>query len=179
MWTGLWILIALLFGLAIFLFFPQTPGSTERTASVMAVKFISGYLTEYSLSVDNLFVFILIFSVMAIKPQNQPKLLKVGILIAIVLRILFILIGMELVMRFHWILYFMGLILIYTGIKMLLTKDGDAMDPKQNVLYKTARKLFSVDPDVYTPHFFTKIDGKRYITHIFSHCAISLLCSAF
>jgi hypothetical protein len=62
---------------------------------------------------------------------------------------------------------------------MLLTKDGDAMDPKQNVLYKTARKLFSVDPDVYTPHFFTKIDGKRYITHIFSHCAISLLCSAF
>lgn len=167
MWTGLWIFIALLFGLAIFLFFPQTPESTERTASVMAMKFISGYLTEYSLSVDNLFVFILIFSVMAISPQNQPKLLKVGILIALILRILFILIGMKLVMRFHWILYFMGLILIYTGIKMLLTKEGDAIDPKQNAIYKTARKLFSVDPEVNTPHFFTKIDGKRHITHMF------------
>lgn len=167
MWTGLWIFIALLFGLAIFLFFPQTPESTERTASVMAMKFISGYLTEYSLSVDNLFVFILIFSVMAISPQNQPKLLKAGILIALILRILFILIGMKLVMRFHWILYFMGLILIYTGIKMLLTKDGNAIDPKQNAIYKTARKLFSVDPDVNTPHFFRKIDGKRHITHMF------------
>ena len=92
---------------------------TERIASVMAAKFISGYLTEYSLSIDNLFVFILIFSVMAISSDNQPKLLKLGILIAIVLRIMFILVGMELVMKFHWILYFMGLLLIYTGIKML------------------------------------------------------------
>lgn len=167
MWTGLWISIALLFGLAIFLFFPQTPGVTERTATVMAVKFISGYLTEYSLSVDNLFVFILIFSVMAISPQNQPKLLKLGILIAIVLRILFILIGMVLVMRFHWILYIMGLVLIYTGGKMLFTKDGDTMDPKNNAIYKAAKKLFSVDPDVNTPHLFTKIDGRRHITHIF------------
>lgn len=167
MWTGLWILIALLFGLAIFLFFPQTPGSTERTASVMAMKFTSGYLTEYSLSVDNLFVFILIFSVMAISPFNQPKLLKVGILIALVLRILFILVGMELVMRFHWILYLMGLILMYTGIKMLLTKEDDAIDPKQNFLYKLAKKLLNVDPDVHTPHFFTKKYGKIHITHMF------------
>lgn len=167
MWTALWILIALLFGLAILLFYPQTPGSTERTASVMAAKFISGYLTEYSLSVDNLFVFILIFSVMDISPQNQPKLLKLGILIAIVLRILFILVGMELVIRFHWILYFMGLLLIYTGLKMLLAKEGDTMDPKQNPLYKMAKKLFSVDPDIHTPHFFTIIDGKRHITHMF------------
>ena len=71
MWTGLWIFIALTFGLAIFLFYPQTPGSTERIASVMAAKFISGYLTEYYLSVDNLFVFILIFSAMAISQENQ------------------------------------------------------------------------------------------------------------
>lgn len=167
MWTGLWIFIALMFGLAIFLFYPQTLGSTERIASVMAAKFISGYLTEYSLSIDNLFVFILIFSVMAISSDNQPKLLKLGILIAIVLRIMFILVGMELVMKFHWILYFMGLLLIYTGIKMLFMKDGDTMDPKQNPLYKAAIKMFSVDPDVHTPHFFTKIDGKRHITHMF------------
>lgn len=167
MWTALWIIVALLFGLAILLFYPQTEGETERTASVMTAKFISGYLTEYSLSIDNLFVFILIFSVMAISPNNQPKLLKLGILIAIVLRILFILVGMELVMRFNWILYIMGLVLIYTGIKMLLAKENDTIDPKQNPLYKASIKLFRVDPDIQTPHFFTKIDGKRHITHMF------------
>lgn len=167
MWTGLWILIALSFGLAIFLFFPQSPDSPVRTGTVMATKFISGYLTEYSLSVDNLFVFILIFSVMGINQLNQPKLLKIGILIAIALRILFILVGMELVLRFHWILYILGIVLIYTGLKMLFGKDNDTMDPKQNILYKAAVKFFRVDPDMHTPHFFTKIDGKRHITHMF------------
>ncbi|WP_294067237.1 TerC/Alx family metal homeostasis membrane protein [Proteiniphilum sp. UBA1028] len=167
MWTGLWILIALLFGLAVFLFFPQNPDSPVRTASVMAAKFISGYLTEYSLSVDNLFVFLLIFSVMDIKQENQPKLLKLGILVAIILRILFILVGMELVLRFHWVLYLLGIVLIYTGLKMLLSKDNQTVDPKNNVLYKGAIKLFQVDPDMHTPHFFTKINGRRHITHMF------------
>lgn len=167
MWTGLWILIALLFGLAVFLFFPQNPDSPVRTASVMAAKFISGYLTEYSLSVDNLFVFLLIFSVMDIKQQNQPKLLKLGILVAIILRILVILVGMELVIRFHWVLYLLGMVLIYTGLKMLLSKDNQTADPKNNILYKGAIKLFQVDPDMHTPHFFTKINGRRHITHMF------------
>lgn len=167
MWTGLWISIALLFGLVIFLFFPQSPNSTVRTATVMGTKFISGYLTEYSLSVDNLFVFILIFTVMGINQFNQPKLLKTGILIAIVLRILFILVGMELVLRFHWILYILGVVLIYTGLKMLFNKGDDEMEPKKNVLYKVAVKLFSVDPDIHTPNFFNKIDGKIHITHMF------------
>jgi integral membrane protein, TerC family len=167
MWTGLWITIALLFGLAIYLFFPQNPGNSVRTAPVMAVKFISGYFTEYSLSVDNLFVFILIFSVMGVNQQNQPKLLKLGILIAIVLRILFILVGMELVQRFHWILYILGAVLVFTSYKMLFTKDGGTVDPKQNFLYKGAIKLFHVDPDLHTPHFFTKINGKRHITNMF------------
>lgn len=167
MWTSLWIFIALLFGLSIYLFFPQIPGSPARTASVMAAKFIAGYFTEYSLSVDNLFVFILIFSVMDIKQQNQPKLLKLGILLAIVLRILFILVGMELVQRFHWVLYILGIVLIYTGVKMFFARGDQTMDPKQNILYKGAIKMFRVDPDMQSPHFFTKIEGKRYITHMF------------
>jgi len=167
MWTGLWIFVAMLFGLAIYLFYPQLPDSSARTASVMAAKFIAGYFTEYSLSVDNLFVFILIFSVMDIKQQNQPKLLKLGILIAIILRILFILVGMELVLRFHWVLYILGIVLIYTGLKMLFSKKDQTIDPKQNFLYKGAIKMFRVDPDMHTPHFFTKIDGKRHITHMF------------
>jgi tellurite resistance protein TerC len=95
-WAALWITIALLFAAAIYLFFPQNPDSDLITSHIMGVKFLSGYLTEYSLSVDNLFVFIMIFSMMGISEENQPKLLMLGILISVVLRVLFILIGMGL-----------------------------------------------------------------------------------
>ncbi|HBG42516.1 MAG TPA: tellurium resistance protein TerC [Porphyromonadaceae bacterium] len=167
MWTGLWMTVALLFGLAVYLFFPQNPDSTVRTASVMGIKFVSGYFTEYSLSIDNLFVFILIFSMMGINQQNQPKLLKLGILIAIVLRILFILVGMELIQRFHWILYILGVVLIYTSYKMIASKGEDSVDPTNNFLYKIAIKWFQVDPDVHNPKFFSKINGKTHITNMF------------
>ncbi|HBN05609.1 MAG TPA: tellurium resistance protein TerC [Bacteroidales bacterium] len=166
-WTGLWISIALLFGLAIFLFFPQNPGTEVKTSTEMGIKFIAGYLTEYSLSVDNLFVFIMIFSMMAISSENQPRLLKLGILISIVLRILFILVGMSLVQKFEWIIYIFGLILVYTAVKMLISKGEDNVDPTSNILYKAASKLFPIDPDTHSPKFFTNINGKRHITVIF------------
>ena len=166
-WTGLWISIALLFGLAIFLFFPQNSGTEVKTSTEMGIKFIAGYLTEYSLSVDNLFVFIMIFSMMAISSENQPRLLKLGILISIVLRILFILVGMSLVQKFEWIIYIFGLILVYTAVKMLFSKGEDNVDPSSNILYKGASKLFPIDPDVHSSKFFTKINGKRHITVIF------------
>ena len=163
-WTSLWISIAMLYGLAIFLFYPQNEGSSESTAYHMAIKFISGYLTEYSLSIDNLFVFIMIFSLMGVHEKNQPKLLKLGILLSIVLRILFILLGMELVEKFHWIIYVFGIILIYTAYKMAFTKEEDQVDPKENFLYKTASKMFPVDPDEHSPKFFSRINGKLHIT---------------
>lgn len=166
-WTALWISIALLYGLAIFLFFPQNPESTIRTGSVMMFKFISGYLTEYSLSVDNLFVFIMIFSLMGVHEKNQPKLLKLGILLSIVLRILFILAGMELVQRFSWIIYIFGAILLWTAYKMAFTSGEDHVDPQSNILYKTASKLFPLDPDPHASHFFKRMNGKLYITSIF------------
>ncbi|MCK9616955.1 MAG: TerC/Alx family metal homeostasis membrane protein [Lentimicrobiaceae bacterium] len=166
-WTALWISIALLYGLAIFLFFPQNSESTVRTGSVMMFKFISGYLTEYSLSVDNLFVFIMIFSLMGVHENNQPKLLKLGILLSIVLRILFILAGMELVQRFSWIIYIFGIILLWTAYKMAFTSGDDHVDPQSNILYKTASKLFPLDPDPHASHFFKRMNGKIYITSIF------------
>ncbi len=166
-WTGVWISIALLFAVAIYFFFPQNPDSTMSTAHVMGTKFLSGYLTEYSLSVDNLFVFIMIFSMMGINDKNQPKLLMIGIMISIVLRILFILVGMELVERFEWIIYIFGAILLYTAYKMVFSKDEDNVDPKSNVLYKGASKLFPVDPDAHNPKFFANIDGKKFITNSF------------
>jgi tellurite resistance protein TerC len=166
-WTAIWISVAMLFGISLYFFFPQNPDSPVKTGPLMMMKFISGYFTEYSLSVDNLFVFIMIFSMMGINEKNQPKLLKIGIMISVVLRILFILVGMELVQHFHWIIYIFGLILIWTAYKMAASKDNENIDPQSNILYKGASKVFPVDPDVHSPYFFTKIDGKTHITNLF------------
>lgn len=166
-WVGVWVTVALLFGISLYFFFPQNEGSIAHTGPVMTSKFIAGYFTEYSLSIDNLFVFILIFSMMGIHPKNQPKLLKIGILISIILRILFIVIGMELVERFHWIIYIFGIILIWTAYKMAFSKDEDNVNPESNPLYKLASRFFHVDPDVHSSKFFTRIDGKFHITNIF------------
>ena len=163
-WAGLWIGLALAYGVAILWFYPQNADSTTRTATTLFIKFIAGYLTEYSLSIDNLFVFIMIFSLMGVHPKNQPKLLKLGILLSIVLRILFILVGMELVQRFHWIIYIFGIVLIWTAYKMAFTKEDEQIHPEHNILYKTASKLFPVDPDPHASHFFKMINGKLHIT---------------
>lgn len=171
-WTGIWISIALLFGIAIYFFFPQNllpngEANPVNTAHEMGLKFIAGYLTEYSLSVDNLFVFIMIFSMMGIASYNQPKLLKMGILISIVLRILFILAGMELVQRFEWVIYIFGVILIWTAYKMAVSKEDDQVDPESNILYKAASKIFPIHPDEHSSRFFIKENGKRFITVVF------------
>ncbi|MCL2597638.1 MAG: TerC/Alx family metal homeostasis membrane protein [Paludibacter sp.] len=166
-WTCVWISVALLFGLAIYFFFPQNEGVAVKTSTEMGIKFIAGYLTEYSLSVDNLFVFIMIFSMMGIASHNQPKLLKTGILISIILRILFILVGMSLVQRFEWVIYIFGVILIWTAWKMAVSKEEDQVDPSANILYRIASKIFPIYPDEHSSHFFIKENGKRYITVIF------------
>ncbi len=165
-WTGLWISIAMLFAVSLYFFFPQNPDSEAKTSSVMMIKFIAGYLTEYSLSIDNLFVFIMIFSLMGVSENNQPRLLKLGILISIVLRILFIVAGMGLVQQFEWIIYVFGAILLYTAYKMAFSGGDDNVNPTSNILYKGASKLFPIDPDHNSSHFIHKINGKWHITNI-------------
>jgi len=165
-WTALWISIALAYGLAILFFYPQNIDSEVSTRSIMFSKFVAGYFTEYSLSVDNLFVFIMIFSLMGVSEKNQPRLLKLGILLSIVLRILFILVGMSLVQQFGWIIYIFGAILLYTAYKMAFTDEEDQVDPQNNFLYKWGSKLFPVDPDLDHPHFFSKHNGKTHITMV-------------
>lgn len=169
-WTALWITIAILYGVSILLFYPQNMEAgmdpSISTKSIMFSKFIAGYFTEYSLSVDNLFVFIMIFSLMGVSEKNQPRLLKLGILLSIVLRILFILVGMSLVQQFGWIIYIFGAILLWTAYKMAFTAEDDQVDPQNNFLYKFGSKLFPVDPDLDHPHFFSKINGKRHITMV-------------
>jgi tellurite resistance protein TerC len=159
-WTGLWITVALSFGVAIRFFHPAGPET--------ALLFITGYLMEYSLSVDNLFVFILIFSLMGVRENAQPKLIKLGIFLSIVLRIVFIVFGVALVERFHWLLAIFGLLLIWTAWKMLTSNEDESIDPKSNILYRVAARflpLHSEDPD--STQMIVRREGRLWITPLF------------
>ncbi len=141
-WTGIWVALALGFGAAIYLLHPRGPA--------LAMLYVAGYLTEYSLSVDNLFVFILIFSLMGVSQAAQPKLIKLGIYLSIVLRVVFILFGIALVQQFHWLIYLFGLLLIWTAWKMLTADENEHVKPENNIFYKLAARFLpvhSVEPD--------------------------------
>jgi tellurite resistance protein TerC len=166
-WTALWMAVAFAYAAAIYLLYPQPPGSAARTGTQVMLKFVSGYLTEYSLSVDNLFVFVMIFSMMGVSERLQPALLKAGILLSIVLRIGFIAAGMGIVQRFHWVMYGFGAVLLWTARKMAFTNDEDEADPKKNFLYRAASRWLRVDPNPDTPRFFSRIDGRVHVTAMF------------
>jgi tellurite resistance protein TerC len=166
-WTALWMAVAFAYASAIYLFYPQAPGSEARTGTQVMLKFVSGYLTEYSLSVDNLFVFLMIFSMMGVSERLQPALLKAGILLSIVLRVLFIAAGMGIVQRFHWVMYGFGAILLWTAYKMAFTNDEAETDPRHNLLYRAASWWLPVDPDPDAPRFFSRIDGRLHVTAMF------------
>ena len=157
-WSGVWITTALLFNL--FLYFYLTNGHQK------ALEFLTGYIIEKSLSVDNLFVFLMIFSVMNVKPENQPHILKWGILSAIIFRIIFILAGVALINLFHPIIYLFGIILLFAAYKMAFGGD-QKIDIDNNWLIKFARKYFKLNTAYIGKRFFVKIDKKIYITTTF------------
>lgn len=159
-WTGVWVAVALGFSAAIYSLHPRG----EEFASL----FIAGYLTEYSLSVDNLFVFILIFSLMGVPEAAQPKLIKLGIYLSIVLRIIFILFGLALVARFHWLLYIFGAVLIWTAWKMLVSDKDAQVNPSDNLLHRAASRflpLREVGPE--SRRLVVRADGRWFITPLF------------
>jgi tellurite resistance protein TerC len=157
-WSGVWIFTALLFNL--FLYFYLVDGDQK------ALEFLTGYIIEKSLSVDNLFVFLMIFSVMNVKPENQPHVLKWGIISAIVFRILFILAGVSLINLFHPIIYLFGIILIYAAYKMAFGSDHK-IDVGNNWLIKIFTKYFNLNTAYQGKKFFTKAAGKTQITTMF------------
>ncbi len=157
-WTLLWISIALLFSIAIYLFYPE--------GEDLSFKYLAAYIVEYSLSIDNLFVFILIFSAMSIPSASQPRILKWGIIGAVILRIIFIYAGIELIHTFSFTIYVFGLILVVTAIKMLFTRN-EKVNPDKNFFVKAARKFFPVDTASDTDHFFTGRGRKKHITLAF------------
>lgn len=153
MWTFFWISLALLFNLGIYHF--QGP---EK-----ALQFLTGYLIEESLSIDNLFVFILIFSYFKVPPKYQHKILFWGILGAMVMRITFILSGILLINKFHWIIYVFGAFLIFTGIRMAYQSE-DGIHPESNPVVKFFRKHFPVTDQYHGDKFFIKQNGKLIAT---------------
>jgi len=157
-WSGVWVTSALLFGLLIYLSLPD--------GKQKAFEFITGYIVEYSLSVDNLFVFIIIFNLMGIEEKNQPHILKWGIIGAVVLRILFIVAGVQLIKNFHFMIYIFGIILVYTAYKMLTAKD-EKIDPEKNIFVRIAAKFIKISSSEETHRFFIKEDGKRVATVAF------------
>ena len=152
--VGVWISLALAFGGAIWL----VEGPRH------ALEFYTGYVLEYSLSIDNMFVFILIFGYFAIPPALQPKALLWGVLGAVVLRFLFIFLGVKLISLFSWTIYVFGALLIFTALKMLLQKEDDKFDPKNSAALKLLQKFFPLKTDYHGNHFFVLENAKRYAT---------------
>jgi tellurite resistance protein TerC len=131
-----------------------------------AVEFFTGYLVEWSLSMDNVFVFVVIFSFFGVPLKYQYRVLFWGILGAIAMRMTFILVANQLIHRFEWIFYFFGAFLIYTGIK-LASAHGVEAHPDQNIVLRFARKYLRVAPGSHGDHFFVRQDGRLYVTSLF------------
>lgn len=134
---------------------------------IKGLEYISAYLMEWALSVDNIFVFILIFNYFKIDDKYSNRVLLLGILIAIILRVIFITVGVVVVQNFSWVLYLFGAFIIYTGIKMLLIGDGDKFDPEENIVYKLLKKVFPITHEYSEGKFTKMINGKKYYTMLF------------
>jgi tellurite resistance protein TerC len=133
----------------------------------LALEYLSAYLMEWSLSIDNIFVFILIFTFFKIRPDHYARALLIGILMAIIFRVIFITVGVALVERFYWILYIFGAILVFTGIKIFTTKDDHEYNPADNPVYKFINRFFPIIHDDISGKFSVIRNGKRYYTNMF------------
>lgn len=132
-----------------------------------ALEYLSAYLTEWSLSIDNIFVFILIFSFFGVKEAYFARVLLIGILMAILFRVIFITIGIALVERFHWILYIFGAILLITGIKMFSAKHGEEVNLAENKIYMLLKRFLPIIPNDGGGKYTVRVNGKKYFTTIF------------
>jgi tellurite resistance protein TerC len=156
LWTLFWITLALTFNVIIYFTSGEKP----------AIEFLTGYFIEYSLSIDNIFVFILIFSYFKVPLKYTHRVLFWGILGALVMRAIFIFSGVALITKFHWIIYVFGAFLIFTGIKMLIEGEKE-IHPEKSPVLKLFKRFFRVHPTYEEGHFFIKKDGKKYATMLF------------
>jgi len=156
-WVFFWISLALIFDFGIYYFMGKQK----------ALEFLGGYIIEYSLSVDNLFLFLLVFSCFCIPPAYQRRVLNYGIAGAVVLRLVFIVLGVAMVNRFHWILYIFGVILIFSGIKMLF-KQEECQDFRDNRLLRLLARIIPVSDTMHGDKFFVRVNNVLKATPLFA-----------
>ena len=155
--TVIWIVVSLIFCAGIWHF----------EGSAKGMEFLAGYLIEKSLSMDNLFVFLMLFSFFGVERKYQHEVLFWGIIGALILRSIFIFAGAAMVVRFEWILAIFGLFLIYTGIKMFWHKDDESVDPSKNVFVKLFKRFFPVTDKMHGDRFFIVENGRHLATPLF------------
>ncbi len=155
-WTGVWITLALIFGIGVYYYM----------GTQTALDYYTGYLIEKSLSVDNIFVFLLVFSYFKVPAEYQHKVLFWGIFGALIMRFLFIFTGVALLERFHWIIYVFGGFLVFTGIKLAFEKDKE-VHPERNPILKLVRKIFPTTKNYHGSAFFIRKMGKLIATPLF------------
>ena len=131
------------------------------------LEYLSAYLMEWSLSVDNIFVFILIFNAFKVNEKYYPRVLLVGILMAIVFRVLFITVGVALVEQFHWLLYIFGVFLLYTGFKMFTSNESEEFDPHDTVIYRFLKKYLPLSGTDGNGKYVIRVNGKPQYTTLF------------
>jgi tellurite resistance protein TerC len=156
-WCCVWVTLALSFGALLWQW--RGPESAQQ--------FLAGYLIELCLSVDNVFVFILVFAYFKVEPRYQHRVLFWGIIGAVLMRAVFIIVGVEVIERFHWVLYIFGAFLVYTGVKMALPSKEAEVDPEHNFAVKLFRRFYPVAPHNDRGHFFTIHNGRRMATPLF------------
>ena len=174
LWSLFWIGLAMAFNAAIYFvvghinIFNLETTEAFRLAKTKSLEFLTAYLIEESLSVDNLFVFLLIFGFFRIEPKYQHQILFWGIIGAVVMRALFIFAGVAIINQFAWVMYIFGIFLIYTGIHMAFEKDDkEDFNPEKNIVIRVFRKIMPVTHDLSVPHFFVRKEKILYATPFF------------
>ncbi len=163
-WSGVWVAVSLAFNGLLWWGYEQQSGAA--VANTKALEFLTGYLIEKSLAVDNIFVFLMIFTYFSVPPAFQKRVLMIGIIGAIVLRTVMILVGSWLISEFHWVLYVFGAFLLLTGIKMWWAA-GKEPDLESNPALKLLRRVMPVSQQFDQEKFFTLENGKRVATPLF------------
>ena len=176
MWTAVWVVLAMAFDVGLYFYLrhrlPHDPRllalegfdplATARTA---ALEFLAGYVVEYSLSVDNIFVFVVVLSYFAVPAHLQHRVLFFGILGALVFRAIFIALGAAL-LQYNWVTWLFGGFLIITGVRMMFAKDK-GMEPEENAMIRLFRRMVPVTAEMQGKNFFVHVDGRRHATPLF------------
>lgn len=165
-WTGVWIALALVFNGVIFAAWDIIQPNSQYSPTEAGTAFLAGYLIEKALSVDNIFVFLMVFAYFQVPSQLQHRVLFYGIIGALVFRAIFIALGAAVLEKYHFMVIVFGIFLIFTGIKMVVA-HGKQVDPDKNPVIKFIKKIWPVTPDFHGQKFFTVINGTRMMTPLF------------